>query len=225
MAKEPPAVPDDDALPPPPAIAVAVTRDDTATARATGGFLNVRRVELVATYPDGTRSAPFRYDMATRAALDAVVLVAHYREAGARWVLFRSAVRPPIAMREIPPAHGAALWELPAGLIEPGEAPAHAAARELREELGVDVAPGALVELGPWGFPVPAMCGERHVYYQVEIDHRARGVPTEDGSALERHATILPLRLDRALDLCRRGVLRDLKTELALRRLAEVAPP
>jgi ADP-ribose pyrophosphatase len=209
-------------LPPLPAIALRVARDRTEEARATGGFLNLQRLELVATYPDGSASAPFAYDVATRAALDAVVVVAHYRERGARQVFLRSAVRPPLALRAMAPGHDGHLWEVPAGLIDGGESPEDAAARELREELGFTASASAMTLLGPWGFPVPAMIGERHVYMHVEVDPQARAAPTEDGSALERHASIVTVSLEDALDLCRRGKLRDLKSELALRRLAEL---
>lgn len=209
-------------LPPLPAISLRVARDRTADARAIGGFLNLQRLELVAKYPDGSESAPFAYDVATRAALDAVVVVAHYREGGVRHVFLRSAVRPPLALREVPPEHVAGLWEIPAGLIDPGEAPDEAAARELLEELGLTAPASAMQPLGPWGFPVPAMIGERHVYLHVEVDPSTRATPTEDGSALERGASIVAMALGDALELCRRGHLRDLKSELALRRLAEL---
>ncbi len=39
-------------------------------------------------------------------------------------------------------------WDIPKGLAEPGEELAAAAARELSEETGLDVAPDALVPLG-----------------------------------------------------------------------------
>ncbi len=198
-----------------------VVRDRTAQARATGGFLNVRRVELTAHYPDGTVSRPFPYDVGMRAALDAVVIVAHFVEAGAVHVYLRSAVRPACALRPIPPRHDGTLWELPAGLIEPDEDPANAAARELMEELGFSAEASAMHPLGPWTFPTPGMIGERHVFFTVGVDPHARLTPTEDGSALERAAAIVALPLEEAIDHCRSGAIRDAKTELALRRLAE----
>ena len=44
---------------------------------------------------------------------------------------------------------------------------------------------------------------------------------TEDGSVLERDAAIVALPVEDVIEHCRTGAIRDLKTELALRRLAE----
>jgi ADP-ribose pyrophosphatase len=79
--------------------------------------------------------------------------------------------------------------------------------------------------LGEWTFPAPGMIGERHLFFAVQVDARSRAVPTEDGSALERGAAIVAIPLGDALDHCRRGSIRDAKTELALRRLAEEPLP
>jgi ADP-ribose pyrophosphatase len=208
-------------LPALPAIRVRVARDRTAEARATGGFLNLSRLDLVITYPDGVESEPFAYDAVTRAALDAVVIAAHFVERGIRHVYLRSAVRPPCALRDEPPHSDGNLWEVPAGLVEPGEDPADTAARELGEELGFAATGSDMRLLGPWTYPVPAMIAERHVYYAVEVDPGSRATPTEDGSPLERAASIRALPLQEVLDLCRAGAIRDAKTELAARRLAE----
>ena len=211
-------------LPTPPAIKLVVVRDRSAEARALGGFLDMRRLDLVAHYPDGTESAPFPYDVAARRALDAVIIAACYVEDGVRQVFLRSAVRPPCALRPVPPQHDGALWELPAGLVEAGEEPAAAAARELEEELGFAASAKDMRPLGEWTFPAPGMIGERHLYYVVDVDPATRTLPTEDGSALERAASILALPVEDALEHCRRGDIRDAKTELALRRLLEEKP-
>jgi ADP-ribose pyrophosphatase len=154
-------------------------------------------------------------------ALDAVIIAATYVDRGVRHVYLRSAVRPPCALRDIPPAHDGALWELPAGLVERGEDPAATAARELGEELGFVAGQGDMKPLGEWTFPAPGMIGERHIFFSVEVNPAARAVPTEDGSVLERDAAIVALPLEEALEHCRRGAIRDGKTELGLRRLIE----
>lgn len=64
-------------LAPPPRIALTVARDRTAESRADGGFMNVRRTDLVARYPDGSASEAFAYDVVERRAIDAVAIVAY----------------------------------------------------------------------------------------------------------------------------------------------------
>ena len=143
-------------LPELPKVALEVVADRPDTRE---GFLNLERYDLAVIDAAG-RSRPFRYDMVVRRALDASVMVAHHLDAsGEPCVYLRSAVRPPLAFRRVEPKVPAVLWEVPAGLIEPGEAPSVAAARELEEELGFTVSPDEMLPLGPTTFPAPGVLG------------------------------------------------------------------
>jgi ADP-ribose pyrophosphatase len=198
------------------------------------GFLRLKRMKLRVVFADGTTSEPFEYDAIERARLDAVVVAAHYRGSdGRRRVFLRTALRPPVAMRprETSPVVEkdtlGGLWELPAGLVEADERSPEGlrrcAARELAEEVGVAVAPEAMQALGPSAFPAPGVIGERHFFFHVPVDPSRREAPTEDGSALERQALVVAVDLERAIEMTRTGAIEDEKTELALRRLAELA--
>jgi ADP-ribose pyrophosphatase len=220
------------ALPPLPGIKLSIDKDrsEHAPARA---YLTIRRLELRAQFPDGSVSEPFFYDLVERKALDAVVVAPHFRdEGGTRKVLLRSALRPPVVFRPrsawpMPERETlGGLWEFPAGLVEPSERSEEGlrqcAARELYEETGAEVAASAMLPLGPSVFPCPGVIGERHFYFHAEIDPGALVPPIEDGSVLERQATLVTVTLQDALDLVRAGEIEDAKTELALRRLAEI---
>ena len=54
-----------------------------------------------------------------------------------------------LAARRTKPDWAAGRWEFPGGKVEPGESEADALAREIREELGVEIAVGARVP-GEW---------------------------------------------------------------------------
>jgi len=197
-----------------------------------GGFLRLVRRRYRATYPDGTQSAPFLYDAIDRDAMDAVVIAAHYETPdGTAHVFLRSALRPPLTLRDrehsglADEACDGNLWELPAGLVETSErSPTGvvlAAQRELLEELGFDVRVDALLPLGHSSLPSPGFVAERQFFFEVRVDPATRREPELDGSALERFGKVLALPLREALELCRTGAIEDSKTELALRRLAE----
>jgi len=221
-------------LPSLPNITLSIDKDRSEHV-ARNAYLTIRRLELRARFPDGVVSEPFFYDIVQRKALDAVVIVPHFRaESGARKVLFRSALRPPVAFRarEASPIAEretlGGLWEFPAGLVEADERSEEGlrrcAARELYEETGAEVKPEAMVTLGPSTFPCPGVIGERHFFFHVEIDPTALVPPVEDGSVLERQAALVTVTVEDALALVRAGEIEDAKTEIALRRLAELPP-
>jgi ADP-ribose pyrophosphatase len=221
-------------LPSLPSLKLSIDRDRSEHAHR-GAFLTIRRLELRARFPDGSISEPFFYDIVERKALDAVVVAPHFRdEAGTRKVLLRSALRPPVAFRPpdawpVPERETlGGLWEFPAGLVEPGERSEEGlrrcAARELYEETGAELMPEAMLPLGPSTFPSPGIIGERHFYFHAEITATALVPPIEDGSVLERQASLVTVTLEDALALVRAGEIEDAKTEIALRRLAELSP-
>jgi 8-oxo-dGTP pyrophosphatase MutT (NUDIX family) len=185
-------------------------------------FFNVRRMQLRLRYPDGSESASFQYDVGARTLMDGVIILPTFVRTGTRHVFLRSAVRPPCALRPIPPKLDGGLWELPAGFMEPGEDPVEAVQRELMEEVGFKASPEQIAPLGEWTLAAPAIIGERHLFYVVHVDPTQQTRPSEDGSALERHAAIVSLPVADALEHCRRGAIRDAKTELGLRRLIEL---
>jgi len=195
------------------------------------GFLRLLRRRLRVRLADGSQSPPFVYDEIDRRAVDAVVLVAHFERDGQRWVYLRSALRPPLWFRNPAsgraPAHErGALWELPAGLVEPEEAGElgvlQAGRRELLEELGFEADEADFRVLGPACWPCPGVLGGKHFFLHIEVQPAARTEPVLDGSVLERFGRVLALPLSKALELCRSGEIADVQAELGLRRLADL---
>jgi ADP-ribose pyrophosphatase len=209
-------------LPGTPKVEVDVVADRSSERE---GFLTLKRYELVVVDANARRSSPFRYDLIERRSLDAAVMAAHYIGAdGKPHVYLRTAIRPPILLsrpkglrNDVPSS--SVLWELPAGLIEPGEEPRAAAARELEEELGFSVATTQMLPLGPTTYPAPGFIGEMHWFFHATVDPDARKEPRGDGSPLEDLAQIIAVPIDVALAACHAGEIRDAKTELALYRL------
>lgn len=193
------------------------------------------------------------YDEVDRRALDAVVILPHFelasevaselpRQGSAltqgsgteHWVVLRSAVRPPVTLRDpqrspLPESGGRGLWEAPAGLVEPDESSPEglrrAALRELLEETGFSPGDAALFELGPPAYPCPGVIAERHFFFRVRIDPDRQVAPPLDGSALEAAGEVIAVPLHVALAAARQGELADAKTELAVRRLSEELGP
>jgi len=121
--------------------------------------------------------------------------------------------------------HGG-LWELPAGLVEPGEQTpdgvVSTAQRELLEELGFEVDTSQLLPLGPSLFPAPGIVSERQFFFHVAVDPNQRRAPEFDGSPLERFGEVIDVPLSDALAWCTSGGIEDAKTEIGLRRFADI---
>jgi ADP-ribose pyrophosphatase len=158
------------------------------------------------------------------------VLVLWSRDAAGVRVLLRDALRVPLHFGRPEGATApAAFTEVVAGIVEAGEegdaALRKRAAAEAFEEAGLRVAPERIQKLGPPMFPTPGMCAELFHFLccEVSAEEVAAAVrPGGDGSPFEEGAHVRWVPLDDALRACAQGELRDLKTELALRRLRDV---
>ncbi len=111
-------------------------------------------------------------------------------------------------VRQYRKAVGKELLEIPAGMLEPGEAPAACAARELAEETGM--VPGTLRLLAAY-YTSPGFASEKVYIYQAG-DLEERRVAAPDDEILE--AVKMPFAQARKLAL--QGELEDGKTLIAL---------
>lgn len=105
-------------------------------------------------------------------------------------------------------AVGATLLEVPAGTIDPGEAPEQTAARELAEETGYRA--GRLTRIRDW-FVSPGVLSERMALFLCEDLQPGPARPQAD----ERLKPVI-LPWDEALQLVHDGRIEDAKTLLAL---------
>lgn len=117
-----------------------------------------------------------------------IVLIRQYRHVIGRWI-----------------------WELPAGTLEPGEAPSRAARRECEEEIGLR--PGRVERLGAF-YPSPGFCDERMVFFRC-TDLTRPASPRKGDADEDIEPRTVTIR--QAWDLIGRGEVVDMKTIVGLR--------
>ena len=216
----------------PPLTQMEIVEDRTPESRCDVGFLTLRRRVLRNRYADGSASDPYPCDVLERPGSDAVVAVLHDRQDGRIRVLLREAPRGPIYLRRDKsfvhpdPREYLSILELVAGLVEETDPPGAAglrrrAAAEAREEAGLDVRESSLAPLGGETFASPGTTDEKIYFCAAEADLDDRGDATGDGSTMEEWSRVHLLALGEAIEMCRDGRIPDMKTEVALLRLAD----
>jgi ADP-ribose pyrophosphatase len=213
-----------------------VVEDRTASKGSAEGFLKVRRLVLRTVFADGGRSEPYDCDVVSRARTDAVAVVLYdaAREGGRRRgvrVALKTAVRPPVWLRrrasltQPDDRRWDLLAEVVAGMLEPEDrgrdGVERRAAAEAREEAGREVRARDVRPLGAPSFPSPGVTDEKVHFRAAEAPLSGAFEPAGDGSAMEAGGGVRVLALRDAIAACRAGEVPDMKTEVALLRLAD----
>jgi ADP-ribose pyrophosphatase len=117
-----------------------------------------------------------------------------------------------LLIRQYRAAVGCVIWEVPAGKLDPGEAPAECAMRELEEETGQRA--GRLEALGDL-LTTPGFTDERiHLFSAHDLQASTQKLDADEVIEL------VPMPLDGALELIWSGEMNDGKSALALLRAA-----
>lgn len=220
-------------------VSIEVVEDRTAESRCDEGFLRIARLRVKNRYDDGSESEVYPCDVMTRRGSDAVVAVLYeLDEEGQVQVLLRESPRVPIYLRkhkhfEHPdPREYLCLHEVVAGLVEEGDGAGleglrRRAAIESAEEAGIQLDPAGFVPLGGEVFASPGTTDEKLYYLAAELPRgraaaaAAASRPAGDGSVMEEWSELHTLELGDAIRACRDGRIPDMKTEVALLRLAD----
>lgn len=215
--------------------AIEVVEDLTSESRCDEGFLKLARLRLKNCYDDGSESDVYSCDVVTRPGSDAVVAVLFEQSSlGRIQVLLRDGVRPPVYLRKSKhvvhpdPHEYLTVSEVVAGIVEntdePGEAGLrHRAAVEALEEAGHEIDAAHFEPIGGPTFASPGTSDEK-IFFCAAPAPLSQG-PSQtaagDGSVMEEFGSLYELDLRDAIARCRNGEIPDMKTEVALLRLAD----
>jgi ADP-ribose pyrophosphatase len=214
-------------------IEIEIVADRTRQSTCDSGFLRVSRLELRNRYADGSRSAPYPCDIVSRPGSDAVVAVLYERSAqGGVRVLMREAPRAPVYLRRHKrfvhpdPREYLSITEVVAGIVEEADGPGPAgrrlrAAREAHEEAGCEISAERFVEIGGETFASPGTSDEKLYFCASEAELGAAREAPGDGSVMEEAGRLVVMDLAAAIEACRSGAIPDMKSEVALLRLAD----
>ena len=138
------------------------------------------------------------------------------RHPGAAAVLPITADNEVILLKQFRYATGDSIYEIPAGKIEPNEAPAQCAHRELMEEAGVKA--NQLTPMG-WIWTTPGFTDEKiHLFAAQDLE------PVPQKLEEDEIVSVHKLALRDALRKAQRGEINDAKSVCALLRLSMYIP-
>ncbi|HIF41209.1 MAG TPA: NUDIX hydrolase [Planctomycetes bacterium] len=214
--------------------AIEIVGDRTATSRCDEGYIKVSRLDVRNVYSDGSTSKTYSCDVMSRPQSDAVVAVLYALDGeGGIEVVLREAPRVPIYLRRDKefvhpdPREYLSLHEVVAGVVEASDPAgieglrvrAHA---EALEEAGVTIDPGDFQPLGGESFASPGVTDEKIYFLAGHVPSGQEATtPEGDGSTMEEWCVLHRFELGRAIEACRSGEIPDMKTEVALLRLAD----
>ncbi|MBV21305.1 MAG: NUDIX hydrolase [Planctomycetaceae bacterium] len=214
--------------------AIEIVGDRTATSRCDEGYIKVARLDVRNVYSDGSTSETYSCDVMSRPQSDAVVAVLYALDGeGGIEVVLREAPRVPIYLRRDKefvhpdPREYLSLHEVVAGVVEASDPAgieglrvrAHA---EALEEAGVTIDPGDFQPLGDESFASPGVTDEKIYFVAGHVPSgQEAATPQGDGSTMEEWCVLHRFELGRAIEACRTGEIPDMKTEVALLRLAD----
>lgn len=113
-----------------------------------------------------------------------------------------------VLIRQFRPALGESILELPAGKLEPDESPEACIVREIEEETGYR--PQKIEKLGEM-FTAVGFCNEQiHLYLALDL------IEVDQALEPDEYIEVVPMPLQQALELVKKGAISDGKTQLAL---------
>ena len=115
-----------------------------------------------------------------------------------------------ILIRQYRHAVGQWLWELPAGSVDEGETPEHAARRECHEEIGL--VPETIVRVAAM-YPTPGYCDEEMVFFRLSgLSEPSEAAAVDEDEDIEART----FSIRDAREMVRHGEIIDMKTVVGL---------
>ncbi|GCE22660.1 NUDIX domain-containing protein [Dictyobacter kobayashii] len=84
-------------------------------------------------------------------------------------------------------------WRLPGGGLEPYESLLDCAAREVREETGIEVEATSIAFLGEWIYPTYAPCPHKRMHYGYTLEVHVYAHPIRAGQTLQQEGPDFPI--------------------------------